>query len=61
MILRTFHLHALRVDAYLLHDLVDFLKLKVNDVVHHALSQPHMSLELVEVEVRLRGERIHYV
>ena len=58
MILSAFHLVALRVALYLVHDEVYLLHLQIDDVVHYALSQCHMFAEQVVVEVRLFGERL---
>ena len=61
MIFGALHLHGLRIIVYLLHYLVDLLELKIHNVVHYALCQTHVSLELVEIEACIRSERIYDV
>ena len=53
MILCTLHLVNLRISLYLRHDEVDFLHLKVNDIVHHSLCELCMTLEQIHIETRM--------
>ena len=58
MILGMLDVVALRVVANLVHDEVDLLKFKVDNVVHDALCLSHVLLEEVEVEACLGCKRI---
>ena len=57
----SLHLFALRVLVYLLQYQVYLFQLQVYDVVHDALSGPHVLPEQVEVEAGFGGERILHV
>ena len=59
--LSSLNLLALGVALYLLHDGLNLLNLKVDDIVHDALSYSYVLLEEVEVEVCLGGEGVYYV
>ena len=61
MVLGSLHLVTLRVGLHLFHYLVDLLKFKVNDVIHHPLCHKDMFLEEVVVEIRLRCKRVDHV
>ena len=52
---------AFRVALNLLLDGLDFLELKVNDVVHNALRLCNVLLEELEIKVCLGGEWVHHV
>ena len=60
-LLCAFYFVAFWVALNLLLDGLDFLELKVDDVIHDALCLGDVFLEELEIEVCLCGERVHYV
>ena len=57
----TLHFITFRVALNLIHDTLNLLQLKVDDVVHDALGNGNVFLEEIEIEIGLRSEGVYYV
>lgn len=61
MVFGKLHLVVLRVVLHLFDDAVNFFLLQVDDVVHEALSQLHVTFEEFKVECSLGRKGVLYV
>ncbi len=61
MFLRLLHLSRFRVRSHLLKYLVYLLHLQVDNIIHDTLSQHHMLVEKVKIEISILRKRIHHI
>src|ERR1035437_1207298 len=54
--LDMFYLFNFRVSTYFRKNHIDLFKFKINNVIHHTLSQSNMFFIQIKVEVSLRSE-----